>query len=64
MPLLPCLGIYLNLLLCVVGTNANAWIIFGVFEAVGLLFYVFYGYHNSKLGKRMATVNDSLTDCS
>lgn len=60
-PLLPCLGIYLNLLLCMFGVTGTAWAMFAVFEVLGLLIYIFYGYHHSKLGKR-SNVNSSKVD--
>lgn len=52
-PLFPCLGVYCNLLLCTIGVKRLGWVIFGVFEAFGALFYVCYGYRNSRLPKRV-----------
>lgn len=52
-PLLPCLGIFANFILCTVGVEKAQWIIFFVFELLGVLFYFFYGYGNSKMPERL-----------
>ena len=48
-PLFPCLGVFCNILLCTMGVARVSWMVFGVFEIIGLLFYFAYGYQNSKL---------------
>ena len=52
-PFIPCLGIWTNCVLCTMGSNKLVWILFGVFELVGILFYVFYGRKHSKLQRRV-----------
>jgi len=52
-PLLPCLGIYCNFILCTVGNGQAEWTMFIVFEILGMFFYMFYGYKNSEMPKRM-----------
>jgi len=48
-PLIPCLGIYLNFLLCTIGCGLDTWILFLMFEMIGVTFYFTYGFKNSKL---------------
>lgn len=52
-PLIPCLGIYANFLLCCLGVEYQQWMIFLLFEIVGVLFYLMYGYKNSHMPERM-----------
>jgi APA family basic amino acid/polyamine antiporter len=49
-PLIPCLGILGNFIL-VSKIEASTWLYFGVYEALGFLFYFTYGLKNSKLNK-------------
>jgi APA family basic amino acid/polyamine antiporter len=48
-PMVPCMGIYFNIYLMFQGTTMKSWKILGSFEVLGVLFYVFYGFHKSKL---------------
>ena len=48
-PFLPCLGIYCNFILCLMGVGSFEWIIFIIFELIGCSFYFIYGYKNSNL---------------
>ena len=52
-PLLPCLGIYSNFILCTAGVGAAEWLLFLSFEGVGILFYLCYGYKHSRMPKRL-----------
>ena len=48
-PLLPCFGMWSNLVLCAMGGNPLVWKLFFAFESIGVLIYVFYGQSHSKL---------------
>ena len=52
-PLLPCFGIWSNLILCAMGGNPLVWKLFLSFEFVGILIYVFYGQYHSKLSTKI-----------
>jgi APA family basic amino acid/polyamine antiporter len=47
-PLFPCIGIAVNVNM-MAGLSGSAWIRLGVWTVIGLLIYIFYGYHNSRL---------------
>ena len=63
-PLLPCLGIISNFVLCTVGVGQMEWVLFICFEILGGIFYFMYGYHNSlmpyKLVKYRVKMSNSL----
>lgn len=46
-PLIPCLGIVANYVLCLCGVSKLEWVMFLFFELTGALFYFLYGYNNS-----------------
>jgi hypothetical protein len=48
-PLVPCLGIYFNFVLCTAGVGIKEWIFFLLFEISGVLFYLLF--NNLKKGK-------------
>lgn len=50
-PLIPCLGILGNFIL-VAEADLITWVYFGIYEAMGALFYFFYGLKHSRLNKR------------
>lgn len=52
-PLIPCSGIYVNFMLVTIGVGINEWKLFGAFEFLGFLFYMFYGYRNSSLPEKL-----------
>ena len=47
-PLIPCLGIAINMYM-LAGLKPAAWIRLGVWLAIGLIIYAFYGIWNSKM---------------
>ena len=53
MPLCPVLGMWVNSILCMYGSTPFTWILLGIFEFVGFLCYVCYGYRHSKLSERI-----------
>ena len=51
-PLLPCLGIYSNFVLCTT-VGISGWVLFLLFEGFGVLFYLFYGFKHSNMTNRV-----------
>jgi len=47
-PLIPCLGTYVNFLFCVLGVEGGVWLLFLGFEALGAFIYYFFGFNRRK----------------
>ena len=56
-PLLPCLSIIANFILCTQGMDLMEWVLFLIYNLVGLLFYFMYGYHHSKMPSKVEKYN-------
>lgn len=56
-PLIPCLGIVFNFILCTVGVGKMEWLLFLLFEFTGFLFYILYGYKNSLMPAKVRRHN-------